>query len=351
MDALSAILGAIRLKGALYFEVRAAEPWVSVSPSMTDIGSVVMPDGEHVIPFHIMMSGRAWARPADGSLPSARLESGNIIMFPAGASHVMSSDCEPGDLPDANLQVYRDAAQRDAPFTLLEIGGQGEQAVFVCGYLCCDAGPFNPLLGALPPMLIVRPPADAFDLTRNLIRAALDENGSGETGSETMLAKLSELMFVQALRWHINSLSNGHFGWLSALRDERVARALHLIHTRPTEHWSLASLAEASAASRSRLASDFHHFTGESPMRYLARWRMQLAAGMLQNSAVSIGQVAERVGYESEAAFKRTFKKFVGSPPGQWRRAMRAPHMPLASGKPSVKSRTTAHLVLEPRAA
>ena len=343
MDALSAILGAIRLRGALYFEVHAAEPWVSVSPSMTDIGGVVMPDGHHVIPFHIVLSGRAWARPTDRSLPPSALGPGDIIMFPGGASHVMSSSCDPGDLPEVNLQLYRDAAQRDAPFTLLEIGGRGEQAVFVCGYLCCDAGPFNPLLGALPPMLIVRPPADESDLTRNLLRAALDENGSGATGSEAVLAKLSELMFVQALRWHINSLGSGDFGWLSALRDERVARALHLIHTRPTEHWSLASLAEASAASRSRLAGDFHHFTGESPMRYLARWRMQLAAGMLQNSAASIAQVAERVGYESEAAFKRTFKKFVGSPPGQWRRAMRMADVPVASGAPRAMARTIAH--------
>jgi len=343
MDALSAILGAIRLRGALYFEVHAAEPWASVSPSMTDIGGVVMPDGDHVIPFHLLMSGQGWARLADRSVSAAPLAPGDIIMFPGGASHVLSSDREPRDLPEVNLQLYQDAAQRDAPFTLLQIGGRGEQAVFVCGYLCCDAGPFNPLLGALPPMLIVRPPADGLELTRNLIRAALDENDHGATGRETILAKLSELMFVQALRWHINSLGSGDLGWLSALRDERVARALHLIQTRPTEHWSLASLAEASAASRSRLAGDFHHFTGESPMRYLARWRMQLAAGMLQNSAASIAQVAERVGYESEAAFKRTFKKFVGSPPGQWRRAMRTSRVPVAPGDPGAMPRATTH--------
>lgn len=213
------------------------------------------------------------------------------------------------------------AAKREAPFTLVEIGGAGNPAKFVCGYLGCDARPFNPLLSALPSMLIVKDSDRSGELTRNLVLAAFDENESRKAGSETMLAKLSELMFIQALRRHIDSLPPDSTGWLSGLRDARIGSALQLIHTQPAESWTPESLARASGTSRSKLAERFHAFTGESPMRYLARWRMQLACRMLGSSTASIAQVGERQGYSSEAAFKRAFKKYVGDSPGSWRRA------------------------------
>lgn len=326
MDVLSEVLGAVRLSAAFYFEVNAATPWVSVNPSMAEIGSAVMPKAEHVIPFHLMMDGSAWARPSDDSLPVAEFGAGDIIMFPGGSGHIISSEQNPSELPPADLQFYRDAAKRVAPFTLVEIGGVGHVAKFVCGYLGCDARPFNPLLSALPSMLIVKAAYGSGALTRNLIQAALDERESKKPGSETMLAKLSEVMFVQALRRHIDTLPDNSSGWLSGLRDRRVGTALELIHNRPAESWTLESLARATGVSRSNLAERFHEFTGESPMRYLARWRMQLAARMLDGSRSSMSQVADSVGYSSEAAFKRAFKKYVGDSPGSWRRSRQIRH-------------------------
>jgi AraC-like DNA-binding protein len=323
MDVLSEVLAAVRLKAAFYFEVNACVPWVSTNPSMAEVGSAVMPQAEHVIPFHLMMEGSAWAKPSDGSLPTTPFESGDIIMFPEGSGHVISSEQNPTEFPDPDLQFYRDAAKREAPFTLVEIGGSGSPAKFVCGYLGCDARPFNPLLSALPSMLVVKASDGSGALTRNLILAALDENESRKAGSETMLAKLSELMFIQALRRHIDSLPPQSTGWLSGLRDARVGTALKLIHTQTAEPWTLEALARASGTSRSKLAERFLAFTGESPMRYLARWRMQLACKLLESSTASMAQVAERVGYNSEAAFKRAFKKFVGDNPGSWRRSRR----------------------------
>jgi AraC-like DNA-binding protein len=321
MDVLSEVLGAVRLNAAFYFEVNAATPWVSVNPSMAEIGAAVMPKAEHVIPFHLMMDGSAWARPADNALPAAEFNAGDIVMFPGGSGHIISSERSPTELPSADLQFYRDAAERVAPFTLVEIGGGGSPARFVCGYLGCDERPFNPLLSALPSMLIVKTTDGSGALTRNLIQAALDERESSKPGSETILAKLSELMFLQALRRHIDNLPDDSRGWLAGLRDRRVGTVLTLIHSRTAEPWTLESLARAAGTSRSKLAERFHEFTGESPMRYLARWRMQLAARMLDGSTSSIAQVAETVGYSSEAAFKRAFKKYVGDNPGSWRRS------------------------------
>ncbi len=280
-----------------------------------------MPQAQHVIPFHIMMHGRAWAKPADGSLPVAAFNAGDIIMFPEGTGHIISSDKDPHTLPTPDLQFYRDAARRDTPFVLVEIGEGPEAARFVCGYLGCDVRPFNPLLSALPKMLIVNAANNGGHLSRSLIQAALDENESAKAGSETMLAKLGELMFVQALRSYIDALPVQSSGWLAGLRDPRVGTVLQLIHTRPTEPWTLETLARASATSRSKLAERFQAFTGDSPMRYLARWRMQLASNLLRSRSDSVAQIAEQVGYNSEAAFKRAFKKHVGVSPGSWRRS------------------------------
>lgn len=245
MDVLSDVLNAVRVRGAAYFDVNATAPWVSVSPSTAGIGHSVTPRGEHVIPLHVVMRGHAWVRPADRSLPIASLGSGDVIVFPYGQSHVMSSEPEPPELLAVDHRYCQGSAQGDEPFTLVEIGGRGERSE------------------------------------------------SAEC-------------------------------WPSGLRNERVGKVLQSIHAHPTEDWSLAGLAQVAGSSRSRLAADFRRYTGESPMRYLARWRMQLATHMLEDSAVSIAQAGQQVGYESEAAFKRAFRRHVGTTPGHWRRVRRA---------------------------
>ncbi len=323
MDVLSEVLRGVRLTGALYFEVNAAHPWVAVTPSMKRIGASMMPGAEHVIPFHIMVAGHGWAMPRDRSVQPAKVDSGDILMFPFGASHVITSDRTRWEGKAADPSFYAEAAASDAPFTLLTIGGDGEKAKLVCGYLGCDSSPFNPLLGALPKMLVVKGHAGTDGLMRELLRAALDEKASRKAGAETVLAKLSELMFVQAIRQHMDSMPTTSSSWLSGLRDEHVGRALQVIHARPAADWSTALLAKESGMSRSVFSERFARFTGEAPMHYVGRWRMQLAARLLAGGE-SIGSAAQEVGYNSDAAFQRAFKKFVGATPGEWRKRAKA---------------------------
>ena len=321
MDVVSEVLRAVRLTGALYFEVSAARPWVAVTPSMKQIGATMMPGAGHVIPFHIMVAGRGWAMPEDGSMPPAFVDSGDIVMFPFGESHVISSDETSwhGSAPDASF--FAAAAASDQPFTLLRIGADGERAELVCGYLGCDASPFNPLLGALPRMLVVKDRGTSA-LMKELLRAAIDERSSRRAGAESVLAKISELMFVQAIRQHMDALAADARCWLSGLRDEHIGRALQLIHAEPAKNWSLAQLAKESGLSRSVFSERFARYAGEPPMHYIGRWRMQLASRLLAAGS-SIGDAAEAVGYSSEAAFQRAFKKHVGTTPGEWRKRSR----------------------------
>jgi AraC-like DNA-binding protein len=324
LDVLSEVLRTVRLTGALYFDVKAARPWVAITPSMEQIGASVMPHAEHVIPFHIMVSGQAWAVPQDRSVPPMSVASGDVIMFPFGASHILSSDRNRWKGPPPDLAMYRNAAKEKAPFVLLDIGGEGEKARFVCGYLGCDASPFNPLLRSLPEMLVVPVQMDTNSLMRELLRAALEEKDKHGAGAETVLAKVSELMFVQAIRRHMDGLPASAVSWLSGLRDVFVGRALQLIHANPAEDWSLERLGREIGLSRSAFAERFTRHAGEPPMHYLGRWRMQLASRLIEGG-LSIGEAADRVGYRSEAAFQRAFKKYVGITPGEWRRKAGTP--------------------------
>lgn len=335
MDVLSEVLHAVRLTGAVYFQLHAGHPWISVTPSMKRIGPVMMPEAEHVIPFHMMLAGRVWAAPAKRTLAPVQVQAGDIIMFPFGDSHVLTSDPDHWSAPPADLGLYRRAARSDAPLTSLRLGGDGDEARFVCGYLGCDASPFNPLLSALPPMLVVGTRANEAKLTKDLLLAALDGKGTAKTGAETVLAKLSELMFVQALRQHLDDLPEDTLDWLCGIRDPHIGKALHAIHAEPSRDWSLERLARAAGMSRSAFAERFTRYAGVPPMHYLGQWRMQLAAKLLERRGASIAAVAERVGYSSEAAFKRAFKKFVGTTPGQWRSRSRAKQARVAEPRPA----------------
>ena len=322
MDVLSEVLRVVRLTGAVYFEVTAACPWISQTPPTSLIKAAVMPQAGHVIPFHIVTLGRAWAMLEDRSVPAIAVDPGDVVMFPLGESHILASDRDLSDCPPPDLNLYFDAAESGAPFTLVTLGGNGEKTKIVCGYLGCDTRPFNPLVSALPRVLVIKGLMDTNQLMRELLLAALGEKDNRGEGAQVVLAKLSELMFVQAMREHIKSLPPGAMNWLSGIRDEHVGQALRLIHTSAAKDWSLEALAKESGLSRSALAERFTRFVGEPPIQYLGRWRMQVAAGLIE-SGVSIGAVAERVGYGSEAAFQRAFKKHVGSSPGEWRRRAR----------------------------
>jgi AraC-like DNA-binding protein len=318
MDILSDVLRAVRLTGAIFFDNYVQAPFVGGSPHTATIADRVMPEAEHVIQFHALLSGSCWALLTEDPKNATRLDAGDIVIFPMGDGNVMSS--APGMHAEPNLEMYVRPTDRRLPFVFHQHGAGKEDCHFVCGYLGCDARPFNPLLESLPRLCRAQMSAASQSWLVSLLYVAADESELGGAGSETMLAKLAEVMFVEVIRKHIASLAEDSRGWLSALRDRHIGRAMQAIHGQPAQQWTLETLAHEAGLSRSVFAERFVHCVGLSPMNYLGRWRMQLAARRLEIPGISIAQIAAEVGYESEAAFNRSFKKYVGVPPGAWRK-------------------------------
>src|SRR6266699_1038082 len=317
-DALSDLLRTVRLTGAIFFNLDLSEPWVAEAPPAKSCQPFVMPTAQHVIEFHVVTKGFCWGGLLDEQ--AIRLEAGDIIIFPQGDAHVMSS--KPGMRAQPDTTLYQGSERAQLPFTLA-LGDTGPPtAHVVCGFLGCDSRPFNPLLGALPRVLHVREGASLeTGWLAHLIRAAIGESENKRAGGESILSRLSELMFVEVVRRYLASLPEEQTGWLAGLRDRYVGQALNLLHGEPAFAWTLPRLAEEVGLSRSALAQRFTHFVGVPPMHYLAQWRMQVAAGLLTNGIDMVARVAAEVGYDSEAAFNRTFKKLVGTPPAAWRKA------------------------------
>ncbi len=321
MDVLSDVLREVRLTGVVYFDVHAGAPWVATTPGASSICAGVMPEFDHVIGFHIVLDGRGWAQLADSPQPAICLDAGDAVIIAGGHGHSMSS--EPGKHVAPNLELYRRPASGTLPFVLHEFGGGGEKTRFVCGFLGCDARPYNPVLEALPPLLHVRRSSAAGVLTFDLMRIALEESRQPRAGGETILAKISELMFLHAVRQHIDSLPAQSTGWLAALRDRHVSAALRAMHARPAQSWTLDTLANEANLSRTAFSLRFSEVMGMPAIQYLSKWRAQLAAGLLDRQGLSIAQIAAKVGFGSEAAFNRAFKRLVGVPPGAWRERSR----------------------------
>jgi AraC-like DNA-binding protein len=251
----------------------------------------------------------------DEAKPSLRLNAGDVIAFPGGDPHALCSVIGMRAKPD--LAIYYPPINRQLPYILNE--GEGPDACrFVCGYIGCDIRPYNPFVEALPRVLHGRSTASGWLV--HLVRQAVSESERHQAGGETVLAKLAELMFVQVIRQYVDELPENARGWLSGLRDPQIGEALKLIHARPADDWSLDRLSHEVGMSRTTFAGRFTEVVEVPPMQYVARWRLQLAARRLENPQVSIAQAAAEVGYESEAAFNRAFKKVVGVPPGTWRK-------------------------------
>jgi AraC-like DNA-binding protein len=319
LDVLSDVLRAVRLTGAVYFDVRARAPWVFETPPTSTIRASVMPEFEHIIAFHILRDGRCWAFITDEPEAAVHLEAGDAIIVVGGESHILGTERVKPD--DPNLSIYYRPQDRPLPFVFKELGGGGEAVNLVCGYLGCDARPFNPILAALPRLLHVRGGSVGGTLIGDLIAMTWRESESPSAGGETILSKLSELLFLQAVRQYLEGLPAGSTGWLSGVRDRHIGMALRLMHGRPADRWTLDALAREVGLSRSAFAERFATLIGAPPMQYLSNWRLQVAAQSLERHGMSIAQVAAGVGYESEAAFNRAFKKQVGVPPGSWRRS------------------------------
>jgi AraC-like DNA-binding protein len=319
LDVLSDVLRTVRLTGAVYFDIHARAPWVAETPATARIRTKVMPESEHVIAFHIIMDGWCWAYLTDEPQSAVHMKAGDALIVVGGDSHIMGTERTKPD--PANLGIFYRPNDRALPFVFNELGGQGEPVNLVCGYLGCDARPFNPILNALPRLLHIRAASAGGNLIHDLIRTALRESERPSAGGETILSKLSELLFLQAVRDYLDGLPADSTGWLSSLRDRHIGTALGLMHAQPANRWTLDVLAREVGMSRSAFTERFTALIGMPPMQYLGKWRLQVAAQHLERHGLSIAKVAEIVGYESEAAFNRAFKKGVGIPPATWRRS------------------------------
>jgi AraC-like DNA-binding protein len=314
MDALSDVLGAVRLTGAVFFDVHAAEPWVAQTPPGAAIVHRIFPHADHLIPYHAIVGGSCWVTVL-GEEPM-HVAAGDVVMFPHGHAHVLSSD--PGMRSKPDLKLYRRPDESHLPFSLTLGAANAGTTHIVCGFLGCDARPYNPLLMALPNAIHAKDSAGGT--LAAYVQLALTESKRSRIGGQAVLGRLSELLFVEVVRRYAESLDAGRTDWLSGLRDPNLGVAITALHRQPQRDWTVQSLAREAGISRSVLAERFTEFVGVPPMQYLASWRMQLAANELRISTDSVATIANRVGYESEAAFSRAFTKSMGEPPGSWRK-------------------------------
>jgi AraC-like DNA-binding protein len=313
MDALSDVLRAVRLSGAFFFDVHARAPWVAETPQGRSVVDAMFPGSDHLISYHLLIEGSCWVE-IDGEQP-IHLDSGDIVVLPHGDTHVLCTEI--GMRKSPQMSMYRRPESGSLLPSKIMVGTMdGAPANFVCGFLGCDSRPCNPLLTALPRVIHIR--NHACGALGEYFKFALAESRN-RMGGECMLGRISELMFVDVVRRHLEALPEGRTNWLSGLRDQYVGRALMALHADPARDWSLESLAAEAALSRSAFAERFVQFVGQPPMQYLTNWRMQLATNYLRNGTESVASIANRVGYESEAAFSRAFKKVLGTPPSEWR--------------------------------
>ncbi len=323
-DTLSDVLRGVRLRGAVFFYVSGSSGWAAEAPPAKELAPLLMRGLEHVIEYHAIVRGSCWASIPGG--PSVQLSAGDIVMFPQGDAHVMSS--APGLRGQLDMRLFDNILDNPLPLRL-HFDGQSVVAdapsagsadsLAVCGFIGCDLNPFNPLIAALPRLLHLRgTEADAW--IAGFGQRAVAESHAQRPGSEAMLARMSEMMFVDAVRRYADQLPAHSEGWLAGLRDRFVGRALALMHEQPAQDWSNDELGRRVGLSRSALHERFVQLIGLPPMQYLAQWRMQAAARLLLETRATVAAIALDVGYDSEAAFARAFKRLVGKPPAAWRR-------------------------------
>jgi len=330
-DTLSDLLRAVRLRGALFFYVEGAHPWVAETPNQQEVIPAILPGVDHMMEFHGVARGSCWAAIA-GETP-VRLDEGDLVIFPQGDAHVMSSapglrarNVDPGVFftPRPPQLPFALSMNDEGDMTALLDGGGRDKTTIVCGFLGCDARPFNPLLAALPRIIQMRGLAQESSWVGTFLRSVVEESNRKRPGGEAVLERMSEMLFVEVLRRYVDSMPADATGWLAGMRDASVGRALAVMHDRPAHAWTIERLGEAVGLSRSSLHERFVHFIGQPPMQYLAAWRMQLAAASLRDTDAKVIEVALHVGYENEAAFSRAFRRAVGESPAAWRRERRA---------------------------
>src|SRR5690349_9188512 len=315
MDAFSEILSGVKMHGAVFFTAEFSAPWGLSMPAANVMAAKLAPGAAHLVTYHLVVEGGAVIELADGR--SIELMPGDIVIFPHGDPHHMSSG-NGAIRPFPNYGINAKIKSRD--LSPLHAGGGGETSRFVCGYMTCDPYLSRPILNGLPPVFKVNIRTDrSGHWLENSILHLVEEAASGRVGSEAMLAKLSEALFVDTLRRYVAGLPDQQMGWLAGARDPIVGKSLGLLHGCIAHPWTIADLADQVGISRPALVERFTRYLSEPPMTYLTRWRLQLAARSLENTPRGVAEIAGEVGYESESAFSRAFKREFGEPPGQYR--------------------------------
>jgi AraC-like DNA-binding protein len=317
MDALSELLRSVKLSGAMFFVAEGTKPWRVLAPPAKKLSQYVAPTASHCIEFHLAVQGSGYVKVGEERTPFA---AGDLFMIPHGDPHEMGNgtgapllDSEPG------MGALLTGGIKRSRF-----GGGGEETRLICGYLACEAALIRPVLAGLPRVVRVHIRNDrAGEWLENSIVHAVERAAAAAPGSDVILARLAEVLFAEALQRYVSQLPKGRTGWLAGAGDPTVGRALAALHRQPAHSWTLDELAQEAGVSRSALTERFARYLGQSPMAYLADWRLELGAEALRTSSRSVLQVASDVGYDSEAAFNRAFKRRFGKPPAQYRRAAR----------------------------
>ena len=316
MDAFSEILSGLKMNGALYFSAEFSAPWCFSAPPSKTLAPLLDAGAPHLVIYHLLLDGEALVQLKDGQ--SIELRPGDVVILPHGDPHEMNSSKGVAATSQTPAILSK---MRSRDLSPLRAGGGGDTARFVCGYMACDPHISPPILSGLPPVFKVNIRTDrSGQWLENSILRLVEEAASEEVGSAATLAKLSEALFVDTLRRYVVSLPEQQLGWLAGARDPIVGKSLGLLHSRVAHPWTIADLADQVGISRSALVERFTRYLAEPPMTYLTRWRLRLAARALESSPRGVAEIAGEVGYESEAAFNRAFKREFGQPPGQYRR-------------------------------
>ena len=314
-DLLQSALEQLRLEGAIFFRSELTEGFAFESTPQA-LADALHPGAERIILFHIVARGSCWVAGDDGVRHWA--DEGDVIVLPYGDRHVIGgaspSECVPitallDPLPWVDLPTIR-------------FGGGGDRVDLVCGYLHSEDPLFDPALAVFPPAFVVRlPDAAASRWVQASVAYSLEENAPSSASASAITTRLPELVLIEVLRVHLASAPAADHGLLAALADPVLAPALALLHRAPEHKWTVAELASEALTSRSLLDERFRALLGRSPIRYLTEWRMHLAEDLLANTDSGVATVARRVGYDSEEAFSRAFKRAHGQSPSHWRMA------------------------------